>query len=145
VLRKSDQHLDFDLELAKSQSNENPVYYIQYAHARICSVLEQWGGDAAELSNAETGALNGKHELALMSLLNDYSGIVESAAKELSPHLIAYYLKDLAGEFHSYYNAEQFLVPDSALRLARLALITSVRQVLRNGLTLLGVGSPEKM
>jgi arginyl-tRNA synthetase len=145
VLRKSDQHLDFDLELAKSQSNENPVYYIQYAHARICSVLAQWGGDAAELADAETSALNGKHELALMSLLNDYSGIVESAARELSPHLIAYYLKDLAGEFHSYYNAEQFLVPDNALRLARLALITAVRQALRNGLTLLGVGSPEKM
>ncbi|MDP2879724.1 MAG: DALR anticodon-binding domain-containing protein, partial [Sulfuricella sp.] len=145
VLRKSDQHLDFDLELAKSQSNENPVYYIQYAHARICSVLGQWGGDAAELADAETGALNGKHELALLNLLNDYSGIVESAARELSPHLIAYYLKDLAGEFHSYYNAEQFLVPDNTLRLARLALITAVRQVLCNGLTLLGVGSPEKM
>ena len=145
VLRKSDQHLDFDLELAKSQSNENPVYYIQYAHARICSVLAQWGGDAAELADAETGTLNGQHELALMSLLNDYAGIVESAARELSPHLIAYYLKDLAGEFHSYYNAEQFLVPDNRLRLARLALITSVRQVLRNGLTLLGVSSPEKM
>jgi arginyl-tRNA synthetase len=145
VLRKSDQHLDFDLELAKSQSNENPVYYIQYAHARICSVLAQWGGDAAELADAETGALNGKHELALLNLLNDYSGIVEGAARELSPHLIAYYLKDLAGEFHSYYNAEQFLVPDNALRLARLALITAVRQTLRNGLTLLGVGSPEKM
>jgi len=145
VLRKSDQHLDFDLELAKSQSNENPVYYIQYAHARICSVLAQWGGDAAELADAETGILNGKHELAVMNLLNDYSGIVESAARELSPHLIAYYLKDLAGEFHSYYNAEQFLVPDNTLRLARLALITAVRQVLRNGLTLLGVGSPEKM
>ena len=145
VLRKSDQHLDFDLELAKSQSNENPVYYIQYAHARICSVLAQWGGDATELSVAKTGALNGKHELALMNLLNDYPGIVESAARELSPHLIAYYLKDLAAEFHSYYNAEQFLVPDEALRLARLALITATRQALRNGLALLGVGSPEKM
>lgn len=145
VLRKSDQHLDFDLELAKSQSNENPVYYIQYAHARICSVLAQWGGDATELSEATTGALNGKHELALMNLLNDYPGIVESAARELSPHLIAYYLKDLAAEFHSYYNAEQFLVPDEALRLARLALITATRQALRNGLALLGVGSPEKM
>jgi arginyl-tRNA synthetase len=145
VLRKSDQHLDFDLELAKSQSNENPVYYIQYAHARICSVLAQWGGDMGELADAETGVLNGKHELALMNLLNDYSGTVESAARELSPHLIAYYLKDLAGEFHSYYNAEQFLVPDDTLRLARLALITAVRQALRNGLTLLGVGSPEKM
>ena len=119
--------------------------YIQYAYARICSVLAQWGGDTTELADAETGALNGKHELALMSLLNDYSGIVESAARELSPHLIAYYLKDLAGEFHSYYNAEQFLVPDNNLRLARLALITAVRQVLRNGLALLDVGSPEKM
>jgi arginyl-tRNA synthetase len=98
-----------------------------------------------ELADAETGVLNGKHELALMNLLNDYSGTVESAARELSPHLIAYYLKDLAGEFHSYYNAEQFLVPDDTLRLARLALITAVRQALRNGLTLLGVGSPEKM
>ncbi|MBU1690933.1 MAG: arginine--tRNA ligase [Gammaproteobacteria bacterium] len=145
VLRKSDQHLDFDLELAKSQSNENPVYYIQYAHARICSVLGQWGGDAAELAEVGTSALSGKHELALMNLLNDYSGIVESAARELSPHLIAYYLKELAGEFHSYYNAEQFLVPDNGLRLARLALITSIRQVLRNGLALLGVSSPEKM
>ena len=145
VLRKSDQHLDFDLELAKSQSNENPVYYIQYAHARICSVLEQWGGIPAELADAGTGALSGKHELALMSLLNDYAGIVESAARELSPHLVAYYLKELAGEFHSYYNAEQFLVPDEGLRLARLALITAIRQVLRNGLALLGVSSPEKM
>ncbi|MGE5027186.1 MAG: arginine--tRNA ligase, partial [Betaproteobacteria bacterium] len=145
VLRKSDQHLDFDLELAKSQSNENPVYYIQYAHARICSVLEQWGGQPVELTDAETAVLAGRHELALMSLLNDYAGVVESAARELSPHLIAYYLKDLAGEFHSYYNAEQFLVADEGLRLARLALITAVRQVLRNGLALLGVGSPEKM
>jgi arginyl-tRNA synthetase len=108
-------------------------------------VLAQWGGDVAGLADADIGTLNGKHELALMNLLNDYAGIVESAARELSPHLIAYYLKDLAGEFHSYYNAEQFLVPDEALRLARLALVTSVRQVLRNGLALLGVGSPEKM
>jgi arginyl-tRNA synthetase len=142
VLRKSDQHLDFDLELANSQSNENPVYYIQYAHARICSVLEQWGGAPAELTSAETGALAGRHELALMSWLTDYAGVVESAARELSPHLIAYYLKDLAGEFHSYYNAEQFLVADEGMRLARLALITAVRQVLRNGLALLGVGFP---
>ncbi|MCE5182279.1 MAG: arginine--tRNA ligase [Betaproteobacteria bacterium] len=145
VLRKSDQHLDFDLELAKSQSNENPVYYIQYAHARICSVMGQWGGDAAELTGAETGALTGDHELALLNLLGDYPGMVESAARELSPHLIAYYLKDLAGEFHSYYNAEQFLVADNDVRMARLALVTAVRQVLHNGLTLLGVGCPEKM
>jgi len=145
VLRKSDQHLDFDLELAKSQSNENPVYYIQYAHARICSVLGQWGGDAAELAGAATGALTGGHELALLNLLGDYPGVVESAARELSPHLIAYYLKDLAGDFHSYYNAEQFLVADSSLRMARLALVSAVRQVLHNGLTLLGVGCPKKM
>ncbi|MDD5240644.1 MAG: arginine--tRNA ligase [Sulfuricella sp.] len=145
VLRKSDQHLDFDLELAKSQSNENPVYYIQYAHARICSVLGQWGGDPAELTDADTSALTGSHELALLNLLGDYPGMVESAARELSPHLIAYYLKDLAGEFHSYYNAEQFLVADEGLRRARLALVIATRQVLRNGLTLLGVGCPEKM
>jgi len=145
VLRKSDQHLDFDLELAKSQSNENPVYYIQYAHARICSVLTQWGGSPEALIDAQASSLTGKHELALMSWLADYPGIVESAARELAPHLIAYYLKDLAGEFHSYYNAEQFLVPDEPLRHARLMLISAVRQVLHNGLALLGVGSPEKM
>jgi len=145
VLRKSDQHLDFDLDLAKSQSNENPVYYIQYAHARICSVLEQWGGDAALLAGADAALLSGPHELALLARLADYPEVVESAARELSPHLIAYYLKDLAGDLHSYYNAEHFLVPDENLKLARLALVYATLHVLRSGLALLGVSCPEKM
>jgi arginyl-tRNA synthetase len=145
VLRKSDQHLDFDLDLAKSQSNENPVYYIQYAHARICSVLEQWAGDAALLAGADVALLSGTHELGLLARLADYPEVVESAARELSPHLIAYYLKDLAGDLHSYYNAEHFLVPDENLKLARLALIYATLHVLRSGLGLLGVSCPEKM
>ncbi len=145
VLRKSDQHLDFDLDLAKSQSTDNPVYYIQYAHARICSVLEQWGGDPARLPEADIGALTGAHETALLERLQEYPEVTENAARELSPHLIAYYLKDLAGDLHSYYNAEHFLVPEERLRLARLALIRATQQVLRNGLSLLGVSCPEKM
>ena len=148
VLRKSDQHLDFDLELAKSQSNDNPVYYIQYAHARICSVLEQWGGvvsDLSDLDDAGLEPLSGSHELALLNRLAEYPETLESAAADMAPHLIAYYLKDLAGELHSYYNAEHFLVPDETVKLARLALVTAIRQVLRNGLELLGVSCPEKM
>lgn len=145
VVRKSDQHLDFDLDLAKSQSNENPVYYIQYAHARVCSVLEQWGGELSTLLDADTSVLNGPQELTLLQRLSEYPETLENAAKDLAPHLIAYYLKDLAGDFHSYYNAEQFLVPDECIRLARLALITAAREVLRSGLALLGVSCPEKM
>ena len=145
VLRKSDQHLDFDLDLAKAQSNDNPVYYIQYAHARVCSVLEQWGGDATTLRDADLAALASVHEAGLLKNLLAYPDIVESAARELAPHMLAFYLKDLAGEFHSYYNAERFLVDDAALTRARLALALAVRQVLRNGLALLGVGAPEKM
>jgi len=145
VLRKSDQHLDFDLDLAKSRSNENPVYYIQYAHARICSVLEQWGGDPAQLAQADATVLGGQHELDLLARLADYPELVQSAARELAPHLIAYYLKDLAGELHSYYNAEHFLVADEGLKLARLALIYATLHVLRSGLALLGVSAPEKM
>jgi arginyl-tRNA synthetase len=145
VLRKSDQHLDFDLDLAKSQTNENPVYYIQYAHARVCSVLEQWHGDASTLSAVDTAALTSEHETALLDRLAAYPEAVESAARELSPHLVAFYLKDLAGDFHSYYNATRILVPEEPVKLARLALAMAVRHVLRNGLTLLGVSAPEKM
>jgi len=145
VLRKSDQHLDFDLDLAKSQSNENPVYYVQYAHARVCSVLEQWGEDPAPLATADTSLLTSPAELALLQRLIDYPETVDAAAKELSPHLIAFYLRELAAEFHSYYNATRFLVPEVPLRLARLALIAAIRQVLVNGLTLLGVSAPDKM
>jgi arginyl-tRNA synthetase len=145
VLRKSDQHLDFDLELAKSQSNDNPVYYIQYAHARICSVLKQWNGDLNDLAQADLTCLSLPHELALLQRLEAYPETLENAAREFAPHQIAYYLKDLAGELHSYYNAQQFLVEDEAVKLARLALITATREVFRSGLTLLGVSSPEKM
>ena len=145
VLRKSDQHLDFDLDLAKSQSNDNPVYYVQYAHARVCSVLQQWGGDIAALHAADPAPLVSVHETALLKRLMEYPEIVEHAARELAPHIVAFYLKDLAGEFHSYYNAERFLVEDPVLTHARLALALAVRQVLRNGLELLGVSAPEKM
>ncbi len=145
VMRKSDQHLDFDLDLATSQSNDNPVYYVQYAHARVHSVLAQWGGERADLLKADTGLLGSDYEMALLQRLIDYSQTIESAAHDLSPHLIAFYLRELAADFHSYYNASRLLVEDEALKYARLALITAVAQVLRNGLALLGVSAPEKM
>jgi arginyl-tRNA synthetase len=145
VLRKSDQHLDFDLDLAKSQSNDNPVYYIQYAHARICSVLMEWGGNTVSLLGADLSPLQSGHEKKLMQRLAEYPELVSDAARELAPHMIAYYLKDLAGDLHTYYNAEKFLVEDEMLRRARLCLILATRQVLRNGLKLLGVSAPEKM
>ena len=145
VMRKSDQHLDFDLDLAKSQSNENPVYYIQYAHARVCSVLAQWGGDESVLQSADPAPLVSPHEAAVLKLLMEYPEVIENAARDLAPHSVAFFLKELAGEFHSYYNAERFLVEDAALTRARLALALAVRQILRNGLALLGVTAPEKM
>jgi len=145
VLRKSDQHLDFDLDLAKSQTNDNPVYYIQYAHARVCSVHEQWGGDVSTLAHVDTSLLASEHERALLDRLGGYPEAVENAARELSPHLITFYLKELAADFHSYYNATRILVPEEPVKLARLALATAVRHVLRNGLALLGVSAPEKM
>lgn len=145
VLRKSDQHLDFDLDLAKSRTNENPVFYIQYAHARVCSVYAQCNADAASVAGADPAPLESEAELALLQKLAEYPEIVESAARELSPHLIAFYLKDLAALFHSYYNSTRFLVDELAVRHARLALAGAVRQVLVNGLALLGVSAPEKM
>ena len=145
VLRKSDQHLDFDMDLAKSQSNENPVYYLQYAHARICSVLQQWQGDAAALRQADVSVLESDYEKVLLQHLIDYPQVIESAAVDMAPHMIAFYLKDLAADFHSYYNASRFLVEDEKVKLARLALVAAVAQVMRNGLALLGVSAPEKM
>jgi len=145
VLRKSDQHFDFDLDLAKSQSNDNPVYYIQYAHARVCSVLAQWGGDAASLREADPTPLQSAHEAVLLKRLMEYPEVIEGAARDLAPHNLAFFLKEFAGEFHSYYNAERFLLEDEPLTRARLALALAVRQVLKNGLALLGVGAPEKM
>lgn len=145
VLRKSDQHLDFDLDLAKSQSNENPVYYIQYAHARVCSVHELWGGEASGLAEADVSLLTSDYERVLLERLMAYPEAIEVAARDLAPHTIAFYLKDLAADFHSYYNACRILVEDEQIKLARLALITATRHVLRNGLALLGVSAPEKM
>jgi arginyl-tRNA synthetase len=145
VLRKGDQHLDFDLALAKSQSSDNPVYYVQYAHARICSVLEQWGEDEARLDGAELEALASEEELHILRLLMDYPAIIEDAARDLAPHLVAFYLKDLAAAFHSYYNSTHFLVDDERVKVARLSLILTVRQLLASGLRLLGVRAPTKM
>lgn len=145
VLRKSDQHLDFDLDLATSQTSDNPVYYVQYAHARLCSVLEQWGGDPADLLESEVSLLISDQEISLLSRLMNYPYVVASAAHDFSPHLVAFYLKDLAGELHSYYNSTRLLVPEEPLKQARLALAMATRETIRNGLALLGVSAPEKM
>jgi arginyl-tRNA synthetase len=146
--RKADTEFVFDVDLAKSQSEENPVYYVQYAHARICSVLEQWKAqfaDPGEIDAADLAPLTGPRELQLLQRLGEFPEIVENAAAELAPHQMVFFLRELAGEFHSYYNAERILVPEAPARLARLALCQAVRQVLRNGLSLLGVSQPEKM
>ncbi len=148
VLRKSDQHLDFDLDLAKSQTNENPVYYIQYAHARVCSVVKQWGeagGNEAELAGADLSLLTHPRELAVAARLAAFPEVVANAAADLAPHQVAFYLKDLAADFHSYYNAERMLVDDAALARSRVALAAAVRQVIRNGMALLGVSCPASM
>lgn len=145
VLRKSDQHLDFDLDLAKSQSNENPVYYIQYAHARVCSVLSQWDGDLAELANADFSVLESEREAQLCNRLAQFPEVIGSAAQDYAPHQIAFYLKDLSSDFHTWYNAERMLVEDEVLKCARLALAASIKQVLVTGLRLLGVSAPDKM
>ncbi|HEX5539935.1 MAG TPA: arginine--tRNA ligase, partial [Methylophilaceae bacterium] len=143
--RRADSQLVFDIDLARAQTNDNPVYYIQYAHARICSVLAQWGGDAASLAAADLARLDTPHEAALLQRLSEFPEVVHEAARELAPHMVANYLKELASDLHSYYNAQQFLVDDEALKLARLALISATQQVLNNGLHLLGVSAPEKM
>ena len=145
VLRKADQHLDFDLDLAKSQTNENPVYYIQYAHARIVSVLRQWDGEAAELAAADLSRLDGERELGLCARLASFPEVILNAAEDYAPHQVAFYLKDLAGDFHSWYNADRMLVEDEGLKLARVALAAAVRQTISNGLRLLGVSAPEAM
>ena len=143
--RRADSQLVFDIDLARAQTNDNPVYYIQYAHARICSVLEQWGGDTAALSQAGLGPLTSEHERAVINRLEAFPQMVADAAADLAPHSVAFYLKDLAADFHSWYNASQFLVDDAALREARLALAAATRQVIANGLALLGVSAPERM
>ncbi len=143
--RHPDTQLVFDIDLAKSKSNENPVYYIQYAHARIHTVLAQWAGELATLNGANVTLLESEYETVLLQKLIDYPHAIETAAQDLAPHQIAFYLKDLAADFHSYYNASRFLVEDEALKLARLALIAATAQVMRNGLALLGVSAPQHM
>ncbi|MBL8510262.1 MAG: arginine--tRNA ligase, partial [Betaproteobacteria bacterium] len=149
IMRKSDSHLTFDIDLAKSRSEDNPVYYVQYAHARICSVLAQWGGDATKLTSADLSPsfelLTSRYESDLMRTLADFPAVLRQAARELAPHLLAGYLGELAARLHSYYNAERFLLDDEKLTHARLALILATRQVLQNGLKVLGVSAPEKM
>jgi arginyl-tRNA synthetase len=143
--RRADSEFVFDVDLARAQTDENPVYYVQYAHARVCSVFSQWGGDAAPLRDAPLSPLGGERENALMRRLAEFPQMLADAARELAPHSIAFYLRELAGEFHSYYTAERILVEDEATRSARLALCAAVRQVLANGLALLGVRAPERM
>jgi arginyl-tRNA synthetase len=149
LMRSHDQHLDFDLELAKSRSNDNPVYYLQYAHARVASVMKQLAArglayDAAE-ALASLGALEGAHEAAILTALRAYPEVIAMAAANRTPHTLVHYLRELAQAFHTWYNAAQFIVDDSATRNARLALAQGVQQVLRNGLALLGASAPESM
>jgi arginyl-tRNA synthetase len=143
--RKADTEFVFDVDVALAKSDENPVYYVQYAHARICSVLAQWGGDEAMLPGVDLSPLSAPREASLLAQLAAYPEMLERALAELGPHQVAFYLRDLAGELHGYYNAERFLVDDEALKLARLALLCATRQVLRNGLALIGVSAPQKM
>lgn len=149
VLRGADQHMDFDLELAKSQSNDNPVYYVQYAHARVCSVFRQLAERGLAWDHTQGKAalsrLTEEHEHALMGMLSRYPEILESAALNHTPHILAHYLMDLARDFHTYYNAHHFIVDDIELSQARLSLITAVKQVIENGLTVMGVSAPETM
>ncbi|MFM7670536.1 MAG: arginine--tRNA ligase [Betaproteobacteria bacterium] len=145
ISRKADTEFVFDVDLALAQSDENPVYYVQYAHARICSVLSQWGGDEAMLLTVDVSALTSPREAALLAKLADFPEVLKKAADELGPHQVAFYLRELAGELHSYYNAERVLVDDATIKHARLALLLATRQVLRNGLALIGVSAPERM
>ncbi len=147
ILRKSEQHMDFDLDLAKSKTNENPVFYIQYAHARICSVFRQANekGVKSNFAEANLSLLTEEVEKDILRELSRYKGVIESAATQYEPHQLAYYLRDLATQFHSYYNACTFILEDQDLTQARLSLIHAAKQILRNGLSILGVGAPESM
>jgi arginyl-tRNA synthetase len=149
VMRKREQHIDFDLDLAKSKSNENPVYYIQYAHARICSVLKQAEEKSQQFQQQDglqyVGRLVEETEIQLLRKLGYYADIIANAAKQHEPYILTNYLRELAADFHAYYNLHQFLVEDVGLCQARLALILAAKQVLANGLKLLGVGAPQSM
>jgi arginyl-tRNA synthetase len=146
--RKPDTEYIFDIDLALAKNNENPVYYVQYAHARICSILTTWagqGGDEASLKAADLSALDSPQAQALMLLLAKYPEMLANAAAGLAPHDVAFYLRELAASYHSYYDAERILVDDEAVKRARLALVAATAQVLHNGLAVLGVSAPRKM
>ena len=145
ISRKADTEFVFDVDLALQQNDENPVFYVQYAHARICSILLQWSGTESDLLNANLSLLDSKAADHLLRRLAEYPEMLTTAAAELSPHAVAFYLRDLAGDFHTFYNADRVLVDDANLKLARLALLSATRQVIENGLALLGVSAPRKM
>ncbi|MFP3549209.1 arginine--tRNA ligase [Paraburkholderia sp. SIMBA_049] len=149
ISRKADTEFVFDVDLALKQNDENPVYYVQYAHARICSVINEWksryGADEAVLPSVDLSPLDSERAMALLQKLAEYPDMLTHAADELAPHAVAFYLRDLAGEFHSFYNAERVLVDDEAPRNARIALLAATRQVLANGLAVIGVSAPAKM
>jgi len=143
--RKPDTEYTFDVDLAIQQNNDNPVFYVQYAHARICSVLASWGGDVASLQDADLSALEGPQAQALMLQLAKYPEMLTAAAQDFAPHDVTFYLRELAAAYHSYYDAERILVDDEAVKRARLALVAATAQVLHNGLAVLGVSAPQKM
>ncbi len=143
--RKPDTEYIFDIDLALSKNNENPVYYVQYAHARICSVLSNWGGEVADLKGADLSPLDSPQAQALMLLIAKYPDMLSNAASGFAPHDVAFYLRELAACYHSYYDAERILVDDAVLKTARLALVAATAQVLHNGLAVLGVSAPRKM
>ena len=143
--RKPDTEYTFDVDLAVQKNNDNPVYYVQYAHARICSVLAAWGGDVAALKEVDLSPLDSAPAQALMLLLAKYPDMLSDAARDFAPHDVTFYLRELAASYHSYYDAERILVDDESLKLARLALVAATAQVLHNGLAVLGVGAPQKM
>ncbi|GGB91228.1 arginine--tRNA ligase [Pseudoduganella buxea] len=145
ISRKADTEFVFDVDVALKTSDENPVYYVQYAHARICRMLEQWGGDVATLSGVDLAPLQAPSEKTLLAALAQYPEMLARAQSELGPHQVAFYLRDLAAALHSFYFAERVLVDDEAVKLARLALVVATRQVLRNGLALIGVSAPNQM
>jgi arginyl-tRNA synthetase len=145
ISRKADTEFVFDIDLALQQNDENPVFYVQYAHARISSILQQWDGKASDLAAADLSLLQSKASDHLLRRLAEYPEVLSDAAADLAPHALAFYLRDLAGDFHTFYNADRVLVDDHNLKLARLALLSATRQVLQNGLKVLGVSAPAKM